>query len=310
MVGAVSVVSIYGILRGHVTQLEAQQMDKMQNRRIAAAFQALLEQVSKRWNHPLFADAVDKPSFPVPLAYAYFLFLHATARSDEAIACRVIPLCLVQLGLAVHDTVDRAPLPRVRQLSVLAGDYASGQYYAFLAQTGDIMLIRTLARAIEQVNAWKVELANALAAQTLTAERYRALRANVDAHLYSEAIAADCGAERRPDGQKWIAFVHALADLVNLEREWRLAAQPQAEPGWYVRLRLREAAGTEAEETAARGSLLLKLGLDRDIAAALRRVRALAEPLLAAGLPGAVRAELTALLTSLKERVEAVAPVA
>jgi hypothetical protein len=54
----------------------------------------------------------------------------------------------------------------------------------------------------------------------------------------------------------------------------------------------------------------LKLGLDRDIAAALRRVRALAEPLLAAGLPGTVRAELTALLTSLKERVEAVAPVA
>ncbi|HEY8341941.1 MAG TPA: heptaprenyl diphosphate synthase component 1 [Calditerricola sp.] len=284
-------------------------MDGMQNRRLAVAFQAVLKQVSNLWNHPLFAHAVDKPLLPAPLAYAYFLFLHTTARSDEAIARRVIPLCLVQLGLAAHDAVDRTACPRARQLTVLAGDYASSLYYALLAQMGDIALIRTLARAIEQVNAWKVEMAEAFAARTLTAERYRALRANVDAHLYSEAIAAECGTERREEGHKWAAFVHALADLVNLEREWRAVVQPQAEPGWYVRLRLRETAGGEDEGSAARKPLLLKLGLDRDIAAALRRVHALAEPLFE-GLPGAVHAELAALLAALKEQVEAVAPVA
>lgn len=285
-------------------------MDGMQNRRIAAAFQAVLEQVSNLWNHPLFAHAVDKPLFHVPLAYAYFLFLQTTSRSDEAIARRVISLCLVQLGLAAHDAVDRTACSRARQLTVLAGDYASSLYYALLAQMGDIALIRTLARAIEQVNAWKMELAVAFAARTLTAEQYRALRANVDAHLYTEAIVAECGTERREEGLKWAAFVHALADLVNLEREWRAAAQPQAEPGWYVRLRLRETAGGEDVGGAAREALLLKLGLDRDIAAALRRVCARAELLFAEGLPGTVRAELAALLASLKEQVEAVAPVA
>ncbi|WP_054669532.1 heptaprenyl diphosphate synthase component 1 [Calditerricola satsumensis] len=168
-------------------------MDGMQNRRLAVAFQAVLKQVSNLWNHPLFAHAVDKPLLPAPLAYTYFLFLHTTARSDEAIARRVIPLCLVQLGLAAHDAVDRTACPRARQLTVLAGDYASSLYYALLAQMDDIALIRTLARAIERINAWKVEMAEAFAARTLTAERYRALRANVDATCTARPLPRNAG---------------------------------------------------------------------------------------------------------------------
>lgn len=77
----------------------------------------------------------------------------------------IITTMLVQIALDIHDTVvavteqdEQETNKRVKQLSVLAGDYYSGLYYSLLAQSSDLDLIRVLASAIKEINEAKMEL--------------------------------------------------------------------------------------------------------------------------------------------------------
>ncbi|KIL44205.1 heptaprenyl diphosphate synthase component 1 [Jeotgalibacillus soli] len=69
---------------------------------------------------------------------------------------------LIQTALDTHEKVskEQQDLLRVRQLTVLAGDYYSGLYYQILAKIPDIKLIRSIAHAIQEINEQKIELAS------------------------------------------------------------------------------------------------------------------------------------------------------
>lgn len=66
---------------------------------------------------------------------------------------------LVQAALDTHENVtNQLASMKERQLTVLAGDYFSGLYYHLLADCENLDLIRTLARAIQLINEYKVSL--------------------------------------------------------------------------------------------------------------------------------------------------------
>ncbi|WP_245959435.1 heptaprenyl diphosphate synthase component 1 [Neobacillus piezotolerans] len=65
---------------------------------------------------------------------------------------------LVQIALDIHEHVSNTQSlagTKVRQLTVLAGDYYSGLYYKHLAESDDILMIRSLSKAIKRVNEHK-----------------------------------------------------------------------------------------------------------------------------------------------------------
>src|SRR5690606_19828698 len=71
---------------------------------------------------------------------------------------------LAQCGRETHDLggapARDEPLPAVRkrQLTVLAGDYFNGRFYALLSQAGDLEAIRLVSRAMCEVNRLKAGL--------------------------------------------------------------------------------------------------------------------------------------------------------
>ncbi|WLR43743.1 heptaprenyl diphosphate synthase component 1 [Bacillus carboniphilus] len=75
----------------------------------------------------------------------------------------VITTLLVQIALDTHEQVTSDKITSQeqlvqRQLTVLAGDFYSGLYYQLLSQIDDISLVRTLARAIKEINEHKMRI--------------------------------------------------------------------------------------------------------------------------------------------------------
>jgi heptaprenyl diphosphate synthase len=64
---------------------------------------------------------------------------------------------LLEQGLSMHDDVD-ARTGALKQLTVLAGDYNSSQYYYILARLGDFELMHHLSEAIVRINEAKMKL--------------------------------------------------------------------------------------------------------------------------------------------------------
>lgn len=72
----------------------------------------------------------------------------------------IIAIMLMQVALDTHDLVsteltDESGM-KVRQLTVLAGDYYSGLYYKYLAGIGDIQMIKMLSEGVKNINEQKV----------------------------------------------------------------------------------------------------------------------------------------------------------
>jgi heptaprenyl diphosphate synthase len=63
---------------------------------------------------------------------------------------------LVQIALDTHEHISTTRDEQSRQLTVLAGDYYSGLYYKLLAQSEDILMIKTLSQGVKEVNEQKI----------------------------------------------------------------------------------------------------------------------------------------------------------
>jgi heptaprenyl diphosphate synthase len=66
---------------------------------------------------------------------------------------------LIQIALDTHEHISHSSKEeKSRQLTVLAGDYFSGLYYKFLAESEDIAMIKALSHGIKEVNEHKVAI--------------------------------------------------------------------------------------------------------------------------------------------------------
>ncbi|KAA9026129.1 heptaprenyl diphosphate synthase component 1 [Niallia endozanthoxylica] len=72
----------------------------------------------------------------------------------------VLSIMLMHVALDTHDQVTNTPVDeknmKVRQLTVLAGDYYSGLYYKFLASLEDVQVIKALSEGVKNINEHKV----------------------------------------------------------------------------------------------------------------------------------------------------------
>ncbi|AIM15446.1 MULTISPECIES: heptaprenyl diphosphate synthase component 1 [Neobacillus] len=76
--------------------------------------------------------------------------------SDNELETYVLSTMLVQIALDTHEYISTAKDEKIRQLTVLAGDYFSGLYYKLLAESEDHLVIRALSRGIKEVNEHKI----------------------------------------------------------------------------------------------------------------------------------------------------------
>lgn len=66
---------------------------------------------------------------------------------------------LIQTALDTHEHISRtSENEKSRQLTVLAGDYYSGLYYKFLADSEDISMIKSLSNGVKEVNEHKISV--------------------------------------------------------------------------------------------------------------------------------------------------------
>lgn len=64
---------------------------------------------------------------------------------------------LIQTALDTHEHIsEKTGNEKSRQLTVLAGDYYSGLYYKLLADSEEIMMIKTLSNGVKEVNEHKI----------------------------------------------------------------------------------------------------------------------------------------------------------
>ncbi|WP_462412036.1 heptaprenyl diphosphate synthase component 1 [Neobacillus sp. Marseille-QA0830] len=64
---------------------------------------------------------------------------------------------LIQIALDTHEHISVLSEDGIeRQLTVLAGDYYSGLYYKLLADSNDILMIKTLSKGVKEVNENKI----------------------------------------------------------------------------------------------------------------------------------------------------------
>lgn len=74
----------------------------------------------------------------------------------------IITIMLVQIALDTHEQISIHELKddfsrKNRELTVLAGDYYSSLYYQILSELQDILMVRTLAQGIQEINENKMQ---------------------------------------------------------------------------------------------------------------------------------------------------------
>lgn len=125
--------------------------------------QGLIDEVIKCTHHPYANKYVNYPDVDLFQLHYNYLFLQSQQCNPERLKAFCVCQILLQLGLDSHDkiTVDNVEGDhdiKVRQLTILAGDYFSSYYYYYLAKHGHIDLIQPFSKAIQEINEYKMRL--------------------------------------------------------------------------------------------------------------------------------------------------------
>jgi heptaprenyl diphosphate synthase len=120
-------------------------------------FKILKERLQVKLQHPVLMQHIDMPDIDEEKLLLLYSILKSAKLHTKHIEHYAVAVMLVQIALDTHEKVSEMNVKK-RQLTVLAGDYYSGLYYHLLADNHDISFIRTLAKAIEEVNEHKIYL--------------------------------------------------------------------------------------------------------------------------------------------------------
>nr|WP_295971670.1 heptaprenyl diphosphate synthase component 1 [uncultured Bacillus sp.] len=118
------------------------------------------ERIERHVLHPYLRQYISSPVIDEDKILILISILDQLELSPSEKDTFVIAIMLMQIALDTHDLVsielkDESSM-KVRQLTVLAGDYYSGLYYKYLAEISDIQIIKMLSEGVKNINEHKV----------------------------------------------------------------------------------------------------------------------------------------------------------
>lgn len=123
------------------------------------------KQVERKVTHPYLAQFIPVPYIDEDKLLILISIMEQLDLPYSQLKNYALTTMLIQIALDTHEYVSNSPVaakekdnPTGRQLTVLAGDYYSGLYYKFLAETDDISMIKILALGIKEVNEHKISV--------------------------------------------------------------------------------------------------------------------------------------------------------
>lgn len=181
---------------------------------IAEANQLLFDEVEarvRRYNfHPFLVSSdiqLNTSRFHFDVASA---ILHSAKVQKEEATNVVVALLLLQEGLSVHDRVDNQT-PLVRQLTVLAGDYNSSQFYSVLASVNNNAVLMHLSRAVVAINEAKVLLNSS---SDVSPQQYMNYQVTVQGELLFALVRHYFG-----DSSQWLSTIESLVRAFVVKEE-------------------------------------------------------------------------------------------
>lgn len=146
-------------------------------------FAYIVKRIENAIDHPTLSRYIQKPNIDhdhIWFLYGMFAENGTYANMDDYITS----ICLVHLALETHDLIRLRPEKndqerKDRQLTVLAGDFYSAQYYQLLAKQADFPMIKQVSEAIQTINEMKTSFFN----QKLPGQRLLELIKNIESTL-------------------------------------------------------------------------------------------------------------------------------
>ncbi len=123
----------------------------------------ILAEINKITSNMFIEEYVTLPEISVVRLKLLYISLYDTSVSKEVRKIYSVAAGLIQMGLDLHESVTNYKEPsergmRNRQLSILAGDFYSSQYYSLLAENNLTDDIKIFASAIRDINIAKMKL--------------------------------------------------------------------------------------------------------------------------------------------------------
>ncbi len=151
----------------------------------------IILEIEKRSQNTFIEKYVKLPAISMDRLQLLNLSLYHASVPKQLRKLYCITAGLVQLGLDIHETISNHKEVsehgiRNRQLSILAGDYYSSQYYALLSKTNLLDAIEDLAIAIRDINISKMKLYTSN--EFASIEYFTELFKTKDAKLYTQFI--------------------------------------------------------------------------------------------------------------------------
>ncbi|MCG7406446.1 heptaprenyl diphosphate synthase component 1 [Paenibacillus sp. ACRRX] len=176
--------------------------------------------VQRYVEHDMIQAHTELPALANARAAMLFAFLQRNRANTHISELACVVTSLVQLGLDTHDWVEMAADKddrnmRSRQLKVLAGDYFSSRFYHLLAQAGQVDAIRSLSRAVCEVNRMKMTMVEKMRQWKITAEGYLQDCINLKQclfHAFDERLLAQ-------DISFWETLLYRLSEVEVMEQE-------------------------------------------------------------------------------------------
>ncbi|WP_159433440.1 heptaprenyl diphosphate synthase component 1 [Bacillus tuaregi] len=118
------------------------------------------ERIEKYVIHPYLREYIIPPEIDEDKLLILISIVDQLELSPHEKDIYVLAIMLMQVALDTHDQVTNTLVDetnmKIRQLTVLAGDYYSGLYYKFLASIENVQVIKALSEGVKNINEHKV----------------------------------------------------------------------------------------------------------------------------------------------------------
>jgi len=124
---------------------------------IRQKFTIIRDQIEKKVFDSYLLDYIETPIIDEDKLLILISIMDRLELSFSDIQNYALSIMLIQIALDTHEHIsNESKDEKNRQLTVLAGDYFSGLYYKHLADSEDIMMIKSLSKGVKEVNENKI----------------------------------------------------------------------------------------------------------------------------------------------------------